>query len=536
MWSSSLQTPLFAALSGGASLAVLLLAMGCEAPSVDDETRLVEGASGEDGSSVNGGSGLDDNAATTSDSGAPGAETSTPADDDPVGGDPPTDGADANPETPVTDDSAGSDDGSTAAPGQGEASPDPSPATDTVTSTWTAAVTLLGTASADQYGNAVAFDDDGNLYIGGTAYGSFEGVTVYSASDGFLSKYSPTMQHLWTRTVSAIGSQGIEDLVVAGDRVYVCGTTFGNLPGFDDMSPYEGDVFVLAYDLDGHEAWTLQVGTAAEEAGKSLAFAPGEGLYVAGRTTGTLSDPSAFAEDYDALLLKVSLEGALLWQRQWGDDDLDFAHDVIAVPGQGVITVGTTYVAGEDHFDATIARYGSTGTLVWQLTYGGDDDDFADRVARLPSGELLVVGERGSSLGTLAPEGGSDLSFSRFSLGGELLDETLLTATGKAQAHGILVAPTGSTFLGGQTSGCLSAGCDNTELDALVLERDTQGVQGLAWQWGGVQVDWLSALAFYEAAEEDLLVGVGSACQGTGPCDEVGDRQVLVAHFRRATK
>lgn len=528
------------ALTRGGTLSALLFAMGCDATAAEDDAPLVDEAAqkatGTDGPSVSGGAGLDDNAGTSSDSGGIGAETPAPTDDNLAGDAPSTGGADAGPDTSIPDDSAGSDDGATAAPGQDENSPDPTPATDPVASTWAASVMLLGTTSADQYGNAVAFDDDGNLYIGGTAYGSFEGVAAYSSSDGFVSKYSPTLQHLWTRTVSAIGSQAVEDLVVAGDRVYVCGTTFGNLPGFDDMSPYEGDVFIVAYDLDGHEEWALQVGTVAEEAGKSLAIAPSEGLYVAGRTTGTLSDPSAFPEDYDGLLLKISLEGALLWQRQWGDEDLDFAHDVIAVPGQGVVTVGTTYVPGEDHFDATIARYGSTGTLVWRRTYGGDDDDFADRVARLPSGELLVIGERGSNLGALTPMDGSDLSLARFSLGGELLGETLLTATGKAQAQGLLVRPDGSLLLGGQTSGCLSPGCNNTELDALVVERDPAGAQGLAWQWGGAEVDWISALALYEAEEEELLVGVGSACQGAGPCDEVGDRQVLLALFRRATK
>ncbi|MFZ9886774.1 MAG: SBBP repeat-containing protein [Myxococcota bacterium] len=533
MWSPRLRTSLLVSLFGGTGLTAL--GVGCAASSVDDRERSAASATDEKPSISGGGSSVDDNPSSGGVNVTDGGTTDAPGNETADGGTP--SGGDAS------DPSVSNPDDGTASgeePGGGvgdEVNPSsPVPGTNANSSTWETSITLLGTTTADQYGNAVAFDDDGNLYLGGTAYGSFEGVAVYSSSDGFVSKYSPTLQHLWTRTISAIGAQAVEDLVVADDRVYVCGTTFGNLPGFDELSPYDGDVFVVAYDLDGHEEWALQVGTIAEEAAKALAFAPGEGVYVAGRTTGTLSDPAAFAEDHDALLLKVSLEGALLWQRQWGDDDLDFGHDVVVVPGQGVVTVGTTYVPGEDHFDATLARYSPTGALVWRETYGGNGDDFADRIARTSSGELLLIGERGSNLGTLAPVDGSDLSLARFSLTGAPLGESLLPLPGKAQAHSLLVTADGRVFLGGQTSGCLSAGCGNTELDALVLERDSAGAQGLAWQWGGPQVDWISALAYFEGAEEEVLVGVGSACSGPSSCDDAGDRQVLLALFRRSTK
>ncbi|HET7309352.1 MAG TPA: hypothetical protein VFJ54_04410, partial [Actinomycetota bacterium] len=76
----------------------------------------------------------------------------------------------------------------------------------------------------------------------------------------------------------------------------------------------------------------------------------GKGLYVAGSTTGELSDGTPQGES-DGFLRKYLPNGTEVWTRQFGTADYDAVYGMASDP-RGVVAVGTTHGAFEGQTNA----------------------------------------------------------------------------------------------------------------------------------------------------------------------------------------
>jgi hypothetical protein len=89
-----------------------------------------------------------------------------------------------------------------------------------------------------------------------------------------------------------------------------------------------------AYDL----AWVRQMGTTANDYSNSVAVDGLGNVYISGYTNGSLGGPNAGYED--AFLAKYDSSGSLLWTRQMGTTAWDGSYSV-AVDG-----LGNAYISG----------------------------------------------------------------------------------------------------------------------------------------------------------------------------------------------
>jgi hypothetical protein len=134
---------------------------------------------------------------------------------------------------------------------------------------------------------------------------------------------------------------------------------------------WNGSLALFRFGTDGSELgrWTL----ALEEGVFLEAFAWGAdgALYAAG-SVGVLPNP-------DALLVKLSPEGTVLWTRSVGTADpyprgIEFGHAVAARPGGGVCLGGSTTSSLEGNnqgvADAFVACYDGEGQLLWLRQWG----------------------------------------------------------------------------------------------------------------------------------------------------------------------
>ena len=245
-------------------------------------------------------------------------------------------------------------------------------------------------------------------------------------------------------------------------------------------------IFLVRLGADGSIVWQRtwtdpdQFGNAA---GNDVAVAPDGSVYVTGRSSGVLGD---------AVLLKFSADGTLLWQRRWDGGDREAGEGVAVAADGSVYVVGPTASFGSHLF---VLRFAADGTLLSQRIWG-------------PGAEATDV-EVGADDGIYVSGGAQSASGASGALAlkldalGAVVWQTTYFAPDLADARGgLAVAADGSVAIAGSVRE-LSGTFD---IDALVVTFDPAG--NLVWDrsWGGMSGDVGKGTAFL-ADGRVVLVG-----------------------------
>ena len=258
----------------------------------------------------------------------------------------------------------------------------------------------FGTIELD-FGNAVAVDGAGNVYVAGhTAGGTLPGQTNFGHEDAFLRKYDSQGDEVWTRQFGTPENDEATGVAVdAQGSVYIGGITLGTLP--DQTSAGHWDAYVRKYDPQGREVWTRQFGTAGDDNAPGLAAdGPGQ-LYVAGVTEGPLPGQTHLGRS-DAYLRKYDGDGKEIWTRQFGTPGNDHSMG-LAISSDGRLYVagftsarsGLTPLPGQTYYgraDSFIRIYDADGNELWTLQFGTEALDLASGVAVDSTGKLYLSG------------------------------------------------------------------------------------------------------------------------------------------------
>ena len=342
----------------------------------------------------------------------------------------------------------------------------------------------------------VAFASDGSVYVAGTT------VSADGDFDAFLLKYSPARTLLWERTYGTPLNQqtGLDDEFVAGiavaadDSVYITGQ-LGT-----------GVLFLAKFDAAGQLVWdstygengTISTGAAIDAAGN---------IYVSGLSF--VIDGGA--NDTEALILKFTPDGQVVWGRAWGGAGFDAAR-AVAVGSDGV------YLAGETNSffanDAFLVKFSVDGALLWERDWGVDGIQApftgltsAFGLAADRSGHVYITGGA-SDTGHL-----KNIILVKFDAAGTLVWERI-GGPGFGAGLDVAVSPDDTSVLVSGNS--ISDDPDFTGGHAFVAEFTADGKAKKANTWGGSLNDSASAESLVVNAA-GVVVTVGSA--GPGPYD-----------------
>jgi hypothetical protein len=310
----------------------------------------------------------------------------------------------------------------------------------------------LGTSSND-HSQSVAVDAYGNAFISGYTEGSLGGPNA-GDRDAFLSKYDSSGSLLWTRQLgTAVYEESAEVAVDASGNAYICGPTFGIL---GDSSAGSRDAFLVKYDPSGSILWTRQFGTSSEDGGQSVVVDAYGNIYVSGWTEGNLDGSNAGA--WDAFLAKFDSSGSLLWKRQIGTSSVDYSESVaVDASGNAYISGYTEGSLGGPNAggpDAFLAKYDSSGSLLWTRQIGTSDYDHSLSVAVDASGSAYIFGGTDGSIG--GPNAGYRDSFlAKYNSSGSLLWTSQIGTSNEDYSTSVAVEASGSVYASGYTEGSL---------------------------------------------------------------------------------
>lgn len=152
------------------------------------------------------------------------------------------------------------------------------------------------------------------------------------------------------------------------------------------------DAWMVREDAEGQVQWAK--GFATPGAGRFFLFDAAElddGSWIAVGTAGVFDFPPQAA-----WVVRLSAEGEVLWQSEYGGGIADTARSVAATSDGGFAVAGWTNSSGAGSDDIWVMKLDSDGDVEWQKTFGGFDSDQAESIVELDDGGFAVAGSSNS--------------------------------------------------------------------------------------------------------------------------------------------
>lgn len=254
----------------------------------------------------------------------------------------------------------------------------------------------FGTTEIDGI-EGTAVDADGNILVGGSTTGDLAAQNAGSY-DGFVRKYDPNGNVLWTRQFGTIELESVRVVAVdSGGNALVAGYTNGNL-GSQNFGG--SDAFVYMFDADGNVLWTRQFGTTEIDSIEGAAVDADGNFLMAGYTTGNLAGQNAGS--FDGFVIKVDANGNTLWAHQFGTMASDLVNDMTLDSAGNILLAGQTEgnLSGQNagQNDAFVQKYNPSGSVLWTVQFGTEASDTAYSVAADAGGNVAVTGRTDGNL------------------------------------------------------------------------------------------------------------------------------------------
>jgi hypothetical protein len=275
---------------------------------------------------------------------------------------------------------------------------------------------------AYDYGKGIANDASGNVYVAGKyeMNAIFSGVTLpcQGNHDIYLAKYNSAGALTWIRTAGGYSGDYAHCLAVDNSYVYVAGEIegSGNIVRFIGSSitltpKGSNDAFVAKYDLNGSLLWAKRGGDVYDDKPQGIAYDKSGNIYICGyfRTKTVFGNTVLYGSGgNDIFIAKLDPNGNYLWAKKAGSAGRDEATSIVCdaagnvyicgMHGNGCSFGSQTVNTPDGYSNSYVAKYSTSGALLWVKSAGGVYDDVAWSLTTDKFGKIIVTGQFNSSM------------------------------------------------------------------------------------------------------------------------------------------
>ncbi len=233
-------------------------------------------------------------------------------------------------------------------------------------------------------------DGDGEIYVmdlDGAEQGSG---SVQKLTDNRFADEFPTWQpasvagdrsSTWIRTFEGPNYGTFSDIVLTGDgRILAVGAT-----NYLHFPPYSGDALLMKLTLEGDVLWERTWGGDGYEHAWSVAPAGDGGYYVFGETD------SYGAGGRDLFLLKISEDGTESWFRTYGGSGREWPFGMLPLSNEDLLIYGDTESVEHATENQYAIRVGTEGDVIWEYTVESPNDEMVIDVVETTEEDLVLA-------------------------------------------------------------------------------------------------------------------------------------------------
>ncbi|MBU1536795.1 SBBP repeat-containing protein [Myxococcota bacterium] len=303
--------------------------------------------------------------------------------------------------------------------------------------------------------------------------------------------------------------------------LYVVGHTSSTFPG--EISAGGRDVFLSKLTMDGSLLWTRQWGTADNDIGQSVVADSAGNIFVGGHTLGTFTGQTSEGSN-DLFLTKLTADGSPLWSRQWGSPDADTMTKMAIDTGDNLFIAGTTdgTITGEAVVGsgrAYLTKRTLDGSPLWSRQWGGGTASVSIEGLALDSqGNAYVAGVTAGAFPGYTNAGSMDIFMTKITSDGSVLWTHQWGSASLDSAPKVTVNSLDEVYLSARAGGIFPGQTTPAGM-VLVMKLTTDGIV----TWVHEYTDTLGipdkSPKAIAADENYVYVGVTLDYDGTELCD-----------------
>jgi len=305
------------------------------------------------------------------------------------------------------------------------------------------------------------------------------------------------------------------------------------------------DYWLLKFNAENELQWEKTYGGTQDDRGRDIIQTQDGGYAILGSSFSNDQDVSnnAGQEDYwlakldasgsktlhaggDYWALKLNTFGDIEWSKFYGGLLTDTPEGIVETNDNAFIIAGGSDSADTDitnnkgSYDFWIIKISATtGELIWEKSFGGDEIDEARAITKSADGNYIIAGDTRSMDQDISNnKGAADLWLIKISPQGELLWEKTIGGSNFDVARAIVKTQDNGFLLAGSSrSSDVDVETNNGQNDAWVLKVDSDG--NLEWETtvGGSNIDFAYGVA---ELNDKTVVAVGDASSSDGDLTE----------------
>lgn len=229
-------------------------------------------------------------------------------------------------------------------------------------------------------GNGIVIDSLDNIYVAGET-NSF-GLGNY---DIFLIKFDNLGILKWNYTYGLTSAhERLYDLAIdSKDFIYGAGTSSATR------------LLLFKFNSSGNVEWTYRGPTSYLKGFNGVEVDSYDNIFVCGH------QQSFFSSDYDMVLFKFSniSTGSYEWAKRWGGPDDERAQAIAIDVFNDIYIVGDPSVYTPSRNDILLVKFDNFGVYQWNVTWGGDENDYPYSIAIDSFGDFYITGRTTSTTG-----------------------------------------------------------------------------------------------------------------------------------------
>jgi len=302
--------------------------------------------------------------------------------------------------------------------------------------------------SGDENSNvsgAIHVTPGGDLFLTGktsspnniTTAGSHQPSLSPSGGNAYIAKFDRNGQRIWSTYFGGGTANGEETegtaICVRGNTLLITGgtlSTSGLATSTGHQLAFGGgtrDAFIASFDTSGRINWSSYFGGATYDFGTAV-FVNDNSIFLSGNTNSSNgistsgSHQQSIAGNQDLFLARFNLNGSLIWSTYLGGNVLDASGRAIvgdrigniyitgnAASATGISTTNSIQPVIGGGQDGILAKFNSSGSLIWATYYGGTGADYGVGLASNTEGKLYLCG-RTVSATSIATSGAQQAS------------------------------------------------------------------------------------------------------------------------------
>ena len=273
----------------------------------------------------------------------------------------------------------------------------------------------------------VVTDDGGYVGVGGIGSTNIEGLTSKGGRDGLIVRYDKDGNLVWMKNWGGNSTDWFNQVFkTQNDEFIVFGrTSSSNIDGIT-VKGVEAAVFIK-YDGNGDVVWQKSI--RSDGYGICSLFLPFEdGFLISINLEGYEVEGLTPLGAKDAVLIKFDYNGKIIWAKNWGGSDIDIFSTLQMDKNGDFLITGYTYstnITGLTNFgdkDGIVIKMSSNGEILWQKSWGGSAADQFIHNIILSDGSFVTFGRTSSSdIEGLNNNGNQDVLIIKYDKNGEIL-------------------------------------------------------------------------------------------------------------------